>query len=36
LKNQVAFEKSFSMEKLGLSEEQASMKFAEEETQDKA
>ncbi|CAK9862413.1 unnamed protein product, partial [Sphagnum jensenii] len=36
IENQVAFEKSFSMEKLGLSEEQASMEFAEEETQDKA
>ncbi len=36
IENQVAFEKSFSMEKSGLSEEQASMEFAEEETQDKA
>ncbi|CAK9870004.1 unnamed protein product [Sphagnum jensenii] len=36
IENQVAFEKSFSMEKLGLSEEQASMEFAEEKTQDKA
>jgi hypothetical protein len=36
IENQVAFEKSFSMEKLGLSEERGSMEFAEEETQDKA
>ncbi|CAM6042100.1 unnamed protein product [Sphagnum compactum] len=34
IESQVAFEKSFSMEKLGLSEEQASMEFGEEETQD--